>query len=153
LRKASQKGEHVFACALKAVASGHPLGEGRDERLAVDLGFEAALDPSENLVDVKGLAGGGEYVMSHINLGHTFFGDPAASAPKELTGRRGSQLSNGLELSVKGTFDDFENGVAHGGDIFHSRRKSRERYVCQYKIPTHISKWPNPRPGATPQEY
>ena len=82
--------------------------------------------------------------MSHINLGHTFFGDPAASAPKELTGRRGSQLSNGLELSVKGTFDDFENGVAHGGDIFHSRRKSRERYVCQYKIPTHISKWPNP---------
>jgi hypothetical protein len=124
LRKASQKGEHVFARAPKAVASGHPLGEGRDERLAVDLGFEAALDPSEDLLDVKGLAGGGEYVISHINLRHTFFGDPAASAPNGLTGRRGSQPSNGLELSVQGTFDDFENGVAHGGGIFHARRKS-----------------------------
>jgi hypothetical protein len=68
LRRPRQKGKHVLARAPKTVGSGHPLGDRRDERLAVHLGFEATLDPSENLIDVKGLAAGGKYVISHINL-------------------------------------------------------------------------------------
>src|SRR5438874_3799264 len=69
---AGSQRELVGARSYEAITALQPLAQGRDQRLPIDLDTMNLLDLLDDVVGVEWSARASKYVLSHIDLRHTF---------------------------------------------------------------------------------